>query len=144
MGTLGGDSGTGPLIHFDEQYRIRVFDPKKYDHAVELKEEASRFREKVAEFEQEVGSLLKVMEKYAARIERAKSLAVGRRLLKDLDKQRMERGRAHREMNLKMKREELERLKETRDSLLRVKGEQEALIAKLTMVGEGRDPGSLM
>lgn len=144
MGTLGGDSGSGPLIHFDEQYRIRVFDPKKYEHAEELKEETSRFREKLAEFEQEVGTLLKVMEKYAARIEKAKSLAVGRRVLRDLDQLKVERRRAHKEANLKLKKEELERLKETKDSLVKVKLEQEALISKLTMMGEGRDPGALL
>ena len=80
----------------------------------------------------------------SARIEKAKSLAVGRRVLRDLDQLKVERRRAHNEANLKLKKEELERLKETKDSLLKVKLEQEALISKLTMMGEGRDPGALL
>lgn len=59
-------------ISFDNEYKIRVLDPKKFARSEELEKECSQFVEKISSFSDKISSLVEVLESHATRIDSQK------------------------------------------------------------------------
>lgn len=63
-------------ITFDQEYKLRVLDPSKFEKAEKLEKECSSFVEKISSFNEKVTSLVEVLDCHANRID-AQKLRVG-------------------------------------------------------------------
>lgn len=63
-------------ITFDKEYKIRVYDPTKFQKTEELEKECSNFVEKISSFNEKVNTLVNVLDQHANRID-AQKLRVG-------------------------------------------------------------------
>ncbi len=59
-------------ITFDNEYRIRVLDPTKFDKGQQLQQECSAFVGKITSFSEKVNNLVEVLELHASRIDAQK------------------------------------------------------------------------
>lgn len=59
-------------ISFDNEYKIRVLDPVKFQKGEELEKECSSFVTKISTFNEKVNELVKVLEEHAERIDSQK------------------------------------------------------------------------
>ena len=59
-------------ITFDQEYKLRVLDPSKFEKAEKLEKECSSFVEKISSFNEKVTSLVEVLDCNANRIDAQK------------------------------------------------------------------------
>lgn len=59
-------------ITFDKEYKIRVYDPAKFQKTEELEKECGNFVEKISSFNEKVNSLVNVLDQHANRIDAQK------------------------------------------------------------------------
>jgi hypothetical protein len=59
-------------LYFDKEYKIRAFDPVKFERSEQLEKECGVFVEKIGSFNEKVRSLVEVLEAHAARIDTQK------------------------------------------------------------------------
>jgi len=69
----------GVQISFDDECRIRVLDPEQFKHSETLEEECRGFVDKIKDFNTSVHSIVEVLHENAARIDKEKLRAIGRR-----------------------------------------------------------------
>mmetsp|Transcript_9309 Transcript_9309/g.10763 ORF Transcript_9309/g.10763 Transcript_9309/m.10763 type:complete len:133 (-) Transcript_9309:310-708(-) len=119
-------------ITFDELFRIRVLDPDKYNQTESLKEECSAFTEKITSLSSLTKTLVDAVDAQAARIETEKLRAVGKRNQASAEAEVRKRKKKEAQALIAEKQEELERMNVQYESLMKVKHEQELLIAKLS------------
>mmetsp|Transcript_22247 Transcript_22247/g.55048 ORF Transcript_22247/g.55048 Transcript_22247/m.55048 type:complete len:130 (+) Transcript_22247:213-602(+) len=119
-------------ITFDEQYRVRVLDAEKYNKTESLAESAKEFCDKVAQLNDIVKSVVEAVDQQAARTESEKLRAVGKRNQVAAEAEMRKRKKAEMQALRMEKQGEIDRLQAEYDSLLKVKAEQELLIAKLS------------
>lgn len=119
-------------ITFDDQYRVRVLDADKFSKTKELEESASEFCDKVAQLNSIVKSVVDAVDQQAQRTESEKLRAVGKRNQAVAEAEIRKRKKAELQAMRLEKQEELDRMQSEYDSLLKVKAEQELLIAKLS------------
>ncbi len=56
-------------LYFDAEYKLRVFDPKKYERSEQLEKECGVFVEKIGSFNDKIHGLVEVLEAHAKRID---------------------------------------------------------------------------
>jgi len=130
-GTVGTNM-EGAAVTFDENYRVRVLAQDKYDKTLALADSATEFCEKVVQLNGIVKEVVESVDRQAARTEREKLRAVGKRNQVAADAEQRRRKKAELASLRLEKQAELDRLQAEYDSLLRVRQEQEVLIAKLS------------
>lgn len=59
-------------ICFDKEYKIRVYDPVKFQKSEELEKECANFVEKISSFNEKVNTLVDVLDQHANRIDAQK------------------------------------------------------------------------
>ena len=59
-------------ITFDKEYKIRVYDPVKFQKTEELEKECGNFVEKISSFNEKVNTLVNVLDQHANRIDAQK------------------------------------------------------------------------
>jgi hypothetical protein len=59
-------------FYFDKDYKIRVFDPSKFERSEEFEKACGEFVEKVGGFNEKIHSLVEVLETHASRIDQQK------------------------------------------------------------------------
>lgn len=57
---------------FDKDYKIRVFDPVKFERSEEFEKACGEFVEKISGFNEKVNALVEVLEAHASRIDQQK------------------------------------------------------------------------
>ena len=119
-------------VTFDENNRVRVLAQDKYDKTLALADSATEFCTKVSQLNDIVKETVESVDRQAARTEREKLRAVGKRNQVAADAEQRRRKKAELASLRLEKQAELDRLQAEYDSLLRVRQEQEALIAKLS------------
>eukprot|EP00180_Rhodochaete_pulchella_P001958 Plantae.Rhodophyta-Rhodochaete_pulchella.ctg29445.p1 GENE.Plantae.Rhodophyta-Rhodochaete_pulchella.ctg29445~~Plantae.Rhodophyta-Rhodochaete_pulchella.ctg29445.p1 ORF type:complete len:129 (+),score=31.55 Plantae.Rhodophyta-Rhodochaete_pulchella.ctg29445:34-420(+) len=119
-------------ISFDESYRIRVLESGKFDQTRALEENCSTFVQKIEAFNATVHSLVEVLSTQADAIEKEKLRAIGIRNLAEAEPELRERKKKEIRALISEKRAALNRLQRQYDSLVKVEGEQAALIEKLS------------
>mmetsp|Transcript_43558 Transcript_43558/g.72578 ORF Transcript_43558/g.72578 Transcript_43558/m.72578 type:complete len:133 (-) Transcript_43558:1580-1978(-) len=122
-------------ITFDELYRIRVLDPDRYSQTEQLKEECGAFTEKIQTLNSVVKTLVDAVDAQSEKINDEKLRAVGMRNKAAAEVEVRRRKKKETKMMMLEKQEELERLNIEHDSLMKVKAEQELVIAKLSNSG---------
>lgn len=119
-------------ICFDEDYKVRVLDPIKFKHAIELEKECSNFVEKITGFNEKINSLVEVLEIHASRIGERKLKAIGLRIASENEsEQRVRKLRALQAL-IAEKKAELDRYITQHQSLERIEAEQKVLIEKMS------------
>ena len=119
-------------VTFDENNRVRVLAQDKYDKTLALADSATEFCTKVSQLNDIVKETVESVDRQAARTEREKLRAGGKRNQVAADAEQRRRKKAELASLRLEKQAELDRLQAEYDSLLRVRQEQEALIAKLS------------
>mmetsp|Transcript_8222 Transcript_8222/g.14095 ORF Transcript_8222/g.14095 Transcript_8222/m.14095 type:complete len:135 (+) Transcript_8222:1388-1792(+) len=124
-------------VYFDEDYQIRILDVDKFDASKALQDNAHVFITNIGSLTGLVDKYISQIDQQVERIETEKLRAVGlRNRVATLEEERR-RKQKEQERFLSEKQEELERLLTEEQSLLRVKQEQELLIAKLSDSSSG-------
>ncbi|RYG70278.1 hypothetical protein EON64_00590 [archaeon] len=59
-------------FYFDKDYKIRVFDPTKFERSEEFEKACGEFVEKVGSFSEKIHSLVEILEAHANRIDQQK------------------------------------------------------------------------
>lgn len=57
---------------FDKDYKIRVFDPSKFERSEEFEKACGEFVEKISGFNDKIHSLVDILEAHASRIDQQK------------------------------------------------------------------------
>ncbi|GAQ82347.1 hypothetical protein KFL_001080230 [Klebsormidium nitens] len=122
-------------ITFDEMYRIRVFDPDKQRQTKELQEACESFTSKISELDKVVRGLLEQIGAQAQKIENEKLRAMGQRLKATMEPDVRKRKLGEQAAVLAEKQQELDDIGREYESLLKVRHEQELMIAKITDAG---------
>ena len=119
-------------IFFDKDYKVRVLDPIKFKHAVELENECGSFVSKIADFNERVNCLVEVLDIHALRIDKRKLKAIGLRMTCENEcEQRLRKLRAFQAL-VAEKKAELDRYNTQCQSLERIEAEQKSLIEKMS------------
>jgi len=119
-------------VTFDEAYRVRVLDSEKYNQTQNLADGAKDFCDKVSQLNDIVKSVVEAVDQQAARTESEKLRAVGKRNQVSAEAEMRKRKKAELAALRIEKQAEIDRLQAEYDSLLKVRAEQEMLIAKLS------------
>uniref|UniRef100_A0A6T7WUZ9 Intraflagellar transport protein 20 n=1 Tax=Pyramimonas obovata TaxID=1411642 RepID=A0A6T7WUZ9_9CHLO len=122
-------------ITFDELYRVRVLDPDRYAQTEQLKDECSSFTDKIQTLNSVVKTLVDAVDAQAEKIDDEKLRAVGMRNKAAAEVEVRRRKKKEMKQMMIEKQEELERLNGEYESLVKVKQEQELMIAKLSSSG---------
>lgn len=109
-----------------------MLDPAKFEKAEQLDKECGAFSESIRQFAELVASLVEILERQAAAIEKVKLKAIGRRNLVDAEPERRRRLEAELAALVSEKIAEQERLQAEYDSLARVLADQEEVMERLT------------
>jgi intraflagellar transport protein 20 len=119
-------------ITIDDNNNIRVLPIEKYTASQKLKGESNKFVSKIIQFNDLIKSIAEVLEKHSKVIENEKLKALGKR--NQLYDEIESRGKREQELKvlIREKKEELERLKYQRESLLKIEAEQKMTIEKLS------------
>ena len=119
-------------ITIDDNNNIRVLPLEKYTASQKLKGESNKFVSKIIQFNDLIKSIAEVLEKHSKVIEKEKLKALGKR--NQLYDEIESRGKREQELKvlIREKKEELERLKYQRESLLKIEAEQKMTIEKLS------------
>ena len=119
-------------ITFDENNQIRVLEADKYRETENLKSECIDFLKKIVNFNDNVKTLVEVLDAQAEKIEDQKLKAVGAR--NKIEGEEDQRRSKEQELKtlINEKRMELERLTVEFDSLAKVEAEQKLMIDKLS------------
>ena len=119
-------------ITIDDNNNIRVLPLEKYTASQKLKGESNKFVSKIIQFNDLIKSIAEVLEKHSKVIENEKLKALGKR--NQLYDEIESRGKREQELKvlIREKKEELERLKYQRESLLKIEAEQKMTIEKLS------------
>eukprot|EP01039_Chlorochromonas_danica_P005377 gene5377-5915_t len=116
---------------FDKDYKIRVFDPTKFERSEEFEKACGEFVEKISGFNEKVNALVEVLEAHASRIDQQKLRAIGLRMaVENEEEQRRRQERALQTM-INEKKAELDRYNIQLQSLERIDAEQKATIEKI-------------
>ena len=59
-------------VVFDNEYKIRVLDPVKFQKGEELEKECSGFVNKITSFSEKINALVEILEQHAERIDSQK------------------------------------------------------------------------
>ena len=119
-------------ITFDENNQIRVLESDKYRETENLKSECIDFLKKIMNFNENVKTLIEVLDAQAEKIEDQKLKAVGAR--NKIEGEEDQRRRKEQELKtlINEKKMELERLTVEYESLAKVEAEQKLMIDKLS------------
>ena len=119
-------------ITIDDNNAIRVLPIEKFTASQKLKGESNKFVSKIIQFNDLIKSIAEVLEKHSKVIENEKLKALGKR--NQLYDEIESRGKREQELKvlIREKKEELERLKYQRESLLKIEAEQKMTIEKLS------------
>ncbi|EFJ17666.1 hypothetical protein SELMODRAFT_92497 [Selaginella moellendorffii] len=120
------------LVSIDEESCVRLLPTDTYARCHSVENSCAAFRSKVSSFNKLVKELLGQVGERASKIENAKLCAIGtRNLVRDEMEKRPQELQVVKE-GIDRRKEELERLRVEHLSLMAVKQEQEALLAKLS------------
>lgn len=118
-------------ICFDKTYKVRAFDPEKFDHADGLQKECSAFTEKVTLFNEKISSLVNVLEQHAEKIDTKKLQAIGLRLAAGTEAEQRAKQQKTMQALITEKRAELDRLTSQYISLEKIEADQKASLEKI-------------
>lgn len=115
-----------------QEYSVRVLDADKFKQTQELQEECTEFVEKVQQLSGIVTSVVEAVDGAAARTEGEKLRAIGKRNQAVAEADLRRRTRAEHQAAVVDKQQELERLSAEYESLMKVKAQQDQIIANLS------------
>lgn len=119
-------------FYFDKEYKIRVFDPNKFERTEELEKTCGEFIDKISSFNEKIKAVSEVLEVYAQCIDVQKSRAIGLRMAaENEEEQRYKQERALQTM-INEKKAELDRYVAQLQSLERIEAEQRATIERIS------------
>jgi intraflagellar transport protein 20 len=119
-------------ICYDKDYKVRVLDPIKFEHAIDLENECGNFVAKITDFNGKINSLVEVLETHASRIDERKLKAIGLRIASENEcEQRLRKMRTFQAL-IAEKKAELDRYTTQCQSLERIEAEQKSLIEKMS------------
>ncbi|GMH38501.1 hypothetical protein BSKO_06385 [Bryopsis sp. KO-2023] len=124
-------------IYFDDDFRIRIFDVERLEASKGLQENSFKFLDKVGQLQDTVKQYMALIDQQAEKIEAEKLKAIGLRNRAAAMEEESRRKRADMRLSLSEKQEELERLQVEEMSLMKLKQEQELMMAKLSDSGVG-------
>ena len=119
-------------ICFDKEYKIRVYDPEKFDRSKELETESTTFNGKISTFNEKVNSLVDVLEAHANRIDSQKLKAIGLRIATEQESEHRKIQKRALEMIINEKRTELDRFNNQLQALERIDASQKAALEKIS------------
>mmetsp|Transcript_69458 Transcript_69458/g.219802 ORF Transcript_69458/g.219802 Transcript_69458/m.219802 type:complete len:149 (-) Transcript_69458:35-481(-) len=141
----GGEPRAGGLAHGPhrdggcccalQKYKIRVMDADKFKATEQLRDNCEEFVQKIEQLTGVVKDVMGQVDTHASKIDEMKLRAVGQRNRSVTEEDTRKRLEMERKTLLSEKQEELERLNAELQSLVKVKAEQDALIAKLSDSG---------
>ena len=125
----------GVNVSIDENNSIRVLEQDKFRDSENLKTECIEFLKKIVNFNENVESLITLLDEQGSKIEKEKLRMIGARIkcsqVESDDGQILKEEQALR-TTIRERKLEIERLKAEFESLSRVEGDQKALIDKLS------------
>eukprot|EP00163_Fabomonas_tropica_P021352 TRINITY_DN3739_c0_g1_i2.p1 TRINITY_DN3739_c0_g1~~TRINITY_DN3739_c0_g1_i2.p1 ORF type:complete len:129 (-),score=37.84 TRINITY_DN3739_c0_g1_i2:167-553(-) len=119
-------------VHFDENYRLRVFDPEKYTQAQRLEDSSKEFVAQLSQFNDMVKGLTQHLTDSAKLLDKEKLKAIGQRNKADNEQEQIKRQQQELYALINEKAAELERYKAQYESLVKVEAEQKAMIERLS------------
>ncbi|XP_074594376.1 intraflagellar transport protein 20 homolog B-like [Brevipalpus obovatus] len=119
-------------LYFDDQNKIRIFDPKLSQYTANLINECSEFINNTTEFKSVVDDYVKLVDTLKEKVEKEKIKALGSRNALESATQKKESDRKHLISLINEKKHELSRLTTLEQSLVREEAEQKDLMEKLT------------
>ncbi|XP_074602776.1 intraflagellar transport protein 20 homolog [Brevipalpus obovatus] len=119
-------------LYFDDQNKIRIFDPKLSHYAANLINECSEFINNTTEFKSVVHDYVKLVDTLKEKVGKEKIKALGSRNSLKSATQKKESDRKHLISLIDEKKHELSRLTTLEQSLAREGAEQKDLMEKLT------------
>eukprot|EP00617_Octactis_speculum_P022072 CAMPEP_0185768512 /NCGR_PEP_ID=MMETSP1174-20130828/50146_1 /TAXON_ID=35687 /ORGANISM="Dictyocha speculum, Strain CCMP1381" /LENGTH=131 /DNA_ID=CAMNT_0028453229 /DNA_START=11 /DNA_END=406 /DNA_ORIENTATION=- len=115
-------------ICFDDECKIRVLSPEKFDHTKELAEQCTAFVNKIADFSDTVHVLVEILDSQAKMIETEKLRTIGQRNRVESEMDHRSRQQLALQAQIAEKKAELERCSKHYDSLVRIEAEQNKLL----------------
>ncbi|EFJ49364.1 intraflagellar transport protein IFT20 [Volvox carteri f. nagariensis] len=124
-------------VYFDEDFHVRILDVDKYTASKSLQDNTNVFISNINNLQSLVEKYVSAIDQQVERLEAEKLKAIGLRNKVAALSEERKRKQKEQERMLGEKREELERLQMEEQSLIKVMGEQEILIQKLTDSSSG-------
>ena len=119
-------------ICFDKEYKLRVYDPEKFDRGKELEAESNTFSGNISTFNEKVSALVEVLESHANRIDSQKLKAIGLRIATEQESEQRKAQKRALEMILNEKRAELDKYNSQLQALERIDAYQKAALEKIS------------
>ncbi|GIL72187.1 hypothetical protein Vretifemale_2563 [Volvox reticuliferus] len=124
-------------VYFDEDFHVRILDVDKYNASKSLQDNTNVFVNNIQNLQNLVEKYVSAIDQQVERLEAEKLKAIGLRNKVAALSEERKRKQKEQERLLAEKMEELERLQMEEQSLIKVKGDQEILIQKLTDSSSG-------
>ncbi|GLI64165.1 hypothetical protein VaNZ11_007350 [Volvox africanus] len=124
-------------VYFDEDFHVRILDVDKYNASKSLQDNTNVFISNIQNLQSLVEKYVSAIDQQVERLEAEKLKAIGLRNKVAALSEERKRKQKEQERLLAEKMEELERLQMEEQSLIKVKGDQEILIQKLTDSSSG-------
>ncbi|GLC34616.1 hypothetical protein PLESTB_001242000 [Pleodorina starrii] len=124
-------------VYFDEDFHVRILDVDKYNQSKSLQDNTNVFVNNIQNLQSLVEKYVSAIDQQVERLEAEKLKAIGLRNKVAALSEERRRKQKEQERMLAEKMEELERLQMEEQSLIKVKGEQEILVQKLTDSSSG-------
>lgn len=118
-------------ITFDEANQIRVLEAGLFNESMALQTESYEFISKIKKFQEQVGTMVEVLDTQAGKIEQEKLRAVGMRHSVDNEVEVRKKKQQELQFMISEKMAELERYSYQLESLSKVENEQRMLIERL-------------
>ncbi|GIL45489.1 hypothetical protein Vafri_2714 [Volvox africanus] len=124
-------------VYFDEDFHVRILDVDKYNSSKSLQDNTNVFINNIQNLQSLVEKYVSAIDQQVEKLEAEKLKAIGLRNKVAALSEERKRKQKEQERLLAEKMEELERLQMEEQSLIKVKGDQEILIQKLTDSSSG-------
>ncbi|PNW86521.1 hypothetical protein CHLRE_02g089950v5 [Chlamydomonas reinhardtii] len=124
-------------VYFDEDFHVRILDVDKYNASKSLQDNTNVFINNIQNMQGLVDKYVSAIDQQVERLEAEKLKAIGLRNRVAALSEERKRKQKEQERMLAEKQEELERLQMEEQSLIKVKGEQELMIQKLSDSSSG-------
>jgi intraflagellar transport protein 20 len=118
-------------ITFDEANQIRVLEAGLFNESMALQTESYEFISKIKKFQEQVGTMVEVLDTQAGKIEQEKLRAVGMRHQVDNEVEVRKKKQQELQFLISEKMAELERYSYQLESLSKVENDQRMLIERL-------------
>eukprot|EP01012_Entosiphon_sulcatum_P024779 TRINITY_DN3000_c0_g1_i1.p2 TRINITY_DN3000_c0_g1~~TRINITY_DN3000_c0_g1_i1.p2 ORF type:complete len:129 (-),score=44.62 TRINITY_DN3000_c0_g1_i1:268-654(-) len=121
-----------PLVMFDEDCGLRIYDPERFSQSQELQQQSAQFTDKLQRFKDLIQNFINVVQAQGTRIENEKLRAIGMRNKVEGEGEIRKRKEHELQHLIKEKQTELDRYVAEYNAISKVEAEQRALIEKLS------------